>query len=134
MNKVKDLFGQKTQRQGEIRQIKLPLQLSSLLLQILFIVNFSIRIFASNIFTNFKRHFKFLVHFLWSELLLFFSNTFLRARILHEISEPFIPEFLNFPEAFSDSFNSYYRALRRSLTQNMRQNLKSFILCFFKPN
>ena len=41
--KVKHLFGQKTQRQN-----KLPLPLLSLLLQILFNVNFNIRIFELN--------------------------------------------------------------------------------------
>ena len=50
--KVKHLFAQKTQRQ-EDRQNKLPLPLLSLLLQILFNVNFSIRIFTSNIVKNF---------------------------------------------------------------------------------
>ena len=41
--KVKHLFAQKTQRQN-----KLPLPLLSLLLQILFNVNFNIRIFELN--------------------------------------------------------------------------------------
>ena len=42
--KVEHLFAQKTQRQN-----KLPLPLLSLLLQILFNVNFSVGIFTSNI-------------------------------------------------------------------------------------
>ena len=41
--KAKQLFTQKTQRQEEIRQNKLPLQLSSLLLQILVNANFNIQ-------------------------------------------------------------------------------------------
>ena len=47
--KVEHLFAQRTQRQN-----KLPLTLLSLLLQILFNVNFSI--FANNIFNNFNRY------------------------------------------------------------------------------
>ena len=62
--KVEHLFAQKTQRQGGIRQNKLPLPLLCLLLQILFNVNFSICIFTSNISENFNDNFSFLVHFL----------------------------------------------------------------------
>ena len=54
--KVEHLFAQKTQRQEEIIQNKLLPQLLSLLLQILFNVNFSIWIFAINIFKNFNRY------------------------------------------------------------------------------
>ena len=55
--KVEHLFAQKTQRQEDIRQNKLPLPLLSLLLQILFNVNFSIWIFTSNFVKNFKCYF-----------------------------------------------------------------------------
>ena len=68
--KLEYLLAQKTERQEEIRQNKLPLQLLSLLPQILFNVNFSIRIFAINIFKNFNRCIEFLVNFLCSQLLL----------------------------------------------------------------
>ena len=59
--KVEHLFALKAQRQN-----KLPLPLLSLLFQILFNVNFSIKIFTSNINKlNFNRYFQsFLVHFL----------------------------------------------------------------------
>ena len=50
--KVKHLFTQKTQIQN-----KLPLPLLSLILQILFNVNFDVPIFAINIFNEFKRYF-----------------------------------------------------------------------------
>ena len=87
--KVEDLFAKKTQRQENIRQNKLPVPLLSLLLQILFNVNFSIRIFTSNIAKNFKRYF--LISCSFSLIVTFynFSNTFFGARILHKISEPF---------------------------------------------
>ena len=55
--KVEHLFAQKTERQENIRQNKLPISLLSLLLQILFNVNFSIQIFTSNTVKNFKRYF-----------------------------------------------------------------------------
>ena len=55
--KVEHLFAQKTERQENIRQNKLPISLLSLLLQILFNVNFSIQIFTSNTVENFKRYF-----------------------------------------------------------------------------
>ena len=54
--KVEHLFAQKTQIQEDIRQNKLPLPLLSLLLQILFSVNFSIQMFTSDIVKNFKRY------------------------------------------------------------------------------
>ena len=47
--KVEHLFAQKTLRQEDIRQNKLPLPLLSLLLQILFNVNF-------NIWLNINQH------------------------------------------------------------------------------
>ena len=50
--KVDQLFTQKTQRQAEIRQNKLPLPVLSLPLQILFIV-----IFGSHTVNNFKYYF-----------------------------------------------------------------------------
>ena len=50
--KVEHLFAQKTQRQS-----KLPLPLLNLLLQILFNINFSIWVFAINIFNIFHGHF-----------------------------------------------------------------------------
>ena len=43
--KVEHLFAQKTQRQEDIRQNKLPLPLLSLFLQIIFNANFSKRYF-----------------------------------------------------------------------------------------
>ena len=55
--KIEHLFAQKTQRHEDIRQNKLSLPLLSLLLQILFNVNFSIWIFTSNIVNNFNRYF-----------------------------------------------------------------------------
>ena len=55
--KVEHLFAQKTERQENIRQNKLPISLLSLLLQILFNVNFSIQIFTSNTVKNFKCYF-----------------------------------------------------------------------------
>ena len=55
--KVEHLFAQKTERQENTRQNKLPISLLSLLLQILFNVNFSIQIFTSNTVKNFKRYF-----------------------------------------------------------------------------
>ena len=54
--KVEYIFALKSQRQ-EHRQNKLPLPLLSLLLHILFNVNFSIWIFTSNIVNNFDRNF-----------------------------------------------------------------------------
>ena len=50
--KVEQIFAQKTQRQN-----KLPLSLLSLLLQILFNVNFSIRKFAVKILNKFNLYF-----------------------------------------------------------------------------
>ena len=55
--KVEHLFAQKTQKQEGIRQKRLHLPLLSLLLQILFNVNFSIQMFTSNIAKNFKYFF-----------------------------------------------------------------------------
>ena len=49
--KVEHLFAQKTQKQN-----KLPLPLLSLLLQILFNVNFKTQMFAINIVNNFSRY------------------------------------------------------------------------------
>ena len=62
--KVEHLFAQKTPRQDDIRQNKLPRPLLSLLPQILFNVIFSIHIFTKNIVNNFKRYLQSLVHFL----------------------------------------------------------------------
>ena len=85
--KVKYLFAQKTQRQN-----KLPLTLLRLLLQIIFNINFSIRIFTINVLKNFTLQ-VISCSFSLSVTFTTFCNIYLRARILYKISEPLIPEF-----------------------------------------
>ena len=93
--KVEHLSSQKTQRQN-----KLALPLLSLLLQILFNVNFSIPIFTSNIMNKINCYFCLFSLTVYFYYFLTFSNTFLLARILHKISELFILEFFELSTSF----------------------------------
>ena len=71
----------------------IPPSFLSFLLRIHFNISFIIQIFAINIFKNFNRYIFFLLLFTLSVAFTTFSNIYLHARILHKISEPFIPEF-----------------------------------------
>ena len=95
--KVEHLFAQKTQRQS-----KSPLPLLSPLVQILFNVYFSILIFTSKIVNNFNRSCSFSLIVTFTT----FSNIFLRARILHKISDPFILEFFELSKSFDGAILS----------------------------
>ena len=103
---------EKTQRQN-----KLPLPLLSLLLQILFNVNFSsIQKFIINNFRTLIAH---LISCSFSLIVTFttFCNSLLHARMLCKISEPFIWKFFEHSRSFgvrSDSFIMYYIKLKQS--------------------
>ena len=90
--KVEYLFVQKTQGQN-----KLHPPLLRLLLQILFNLNFSIRIFAITLIITFNFLF-ILFNFLFTFTT--FSNIYLRARILHKTSEPLMARFFELPIGF----------------------------------
>ena len=90
--KVQYLFVQKTQGQN-----KLHPPLLRLLLQILFNLNLSIRIFAITLIITFNFLF-ILFNFLFTFTT--FSNIYLRARILHKKSEPLMARFFELPIGF----------------------------------
>ena len=90
--KVEYLFVQKTQGQN-----KLHPPLLTILLQILFNLNFSIRIFAITLIITFNFLF-ILFNFLFTFTT--FSNIYLRARILPKKSEPLTARLFQLPIGF----------------------------------